>query len=81
MEIKNKLKMKISKINKPFVKISEENLNIYFSNLDEPNNIINGYAWFQYLTDIDYKKYITKPYSDKVRAELKEQIIQILELK
>lgn len=80
MEIKNKLKMKISKINKPFAKISEENLNIYFLNFDEPNNIINGYAWFQYLIDIDYKKYIAKT-SDAVRAELKEQIIQILESK
>ena len=73
--------MKISKINKPFAKISEENLNIYFLNFNEPNNIINGYAWFQYLTDADYKKYSTNKNSDKVRAELKEQIIQILELK
>lgn len=72
-------KITISKLITPKVKISEQNLDIYFSNLThESNNIINGYAWFQYLNDFDYKKYLKSEFSSEVRDDIKKQIINSL---
>lgn len=72
-------KITISSLITPKVKISEQNLDIYFSNLThESNNTINGYAWFQYLNDIDYKKYLKSEFSSEVRDDIKKQIINNL---
>lgn len=48
---------------------------------NEPNNIINGYAWHQYLTKEDYKKYINNFSSEKTRLSLKKQILSLLQPK
>lgn len=72
-------KITISGLITPKVKISDQNLDIYFSNLThESNNIINGYAWFQYLNDVDYKKYLKSECPSEIRDDIKVQIINNL---
>ena len=74
--------MKILKVKRPKQKFTEEQLKEYFSNQysDEVNNIIDGYAWTQYLTKHDYKRYLKHIGSDveQLRIDLKEQIINLL---
>lgn len=65
-------KFKIEKIIKPERRLTEEDLAKYFCCCNkkangehrdfcishEPNNVIYGYAWNQYLSNADYKRYL-----------------------
>jgi hypothetical protein len=73
--------MIISKILKPKSKLSQTAIDFYFKGSgyeSEEDNVIEGCPWVLYLTDEDYKEYISQPQSDVVRKSLKKQIKEIL---
>jgi hypothetical protein len=88
--------MVISKLKKPDFLLDEKQIEQYFcccvpgrrgeEHLDfctthEENNVIDGYAWNLYLIDIDYEEYKRSSNTEKLRKELKTQIIELLKTK
>lgn len=73
--------MTINRILSPKSKLSESAIELYFKGSGyegEEDNVIEGCPWVLYLTDEDYKEYISQPQSDLVRKSLKKQIKEIL---
>jgi hypothetical protein len=73
--------MIITKIKKTKSKLLKEDIDLYFKGSgysEEEDNLIDGCPWFLYLTDMDYKEYMSHPRSDLVRKSLKKQIKEIL---
>lgn len=79
----------INSIIKPEIKISDDELELYFKATpynNEENNIIDGYGWHVYLKNHDYKYYLKNISDDgiakstELRKSLKKQIIKLLKI-